>query len=176
MTYKEFADRFDLDVNIPQSEMNRKMTDREYLYQIDVLAKLIRHLTDKLKWHTGTPTEEGWYLVSTNQADEYAVGYFDKTIQSFTRICFFDSDEVVAWMPIPPFEASKVEPQHVKKLPKEWYDPSEDGLYEPDKAKNENIFDENGKVKAEYAEALNKNMLYNVCRYQAEANPSEEKI
>ena len=33
---------------------------------------------------------------------------------------------------------------------------------------NENIFDKNGKVKADYAEALNKNMLYNVCRYQAE--------
>ena len=62
---------------------------------------------EKSHWHTGIPTEEGWYLVTTNQADEYAVGYWDKTIQSFTRICFFDSDEVIAWMPIPPFEASK---------------------------------------------------------------------
>ena len=67
-------------------------------------------------------------------------------------------------------EASKVEPQHVKKLPHDWYDPSEDGLYELDQSKNENIFDENGKVKAEYGDRLNKNMLYNVCRYKAEAS------
>lgn len=44
------------------------------------------------------------------------------------------------------------------------------GLVPTDKSKNENIFDKNGKVKADYAEALNKNMLYNVCRYQAEAS------
>ena len=49
------------------------------------------------------------------------------------------------------------------------------GLVPTDQTKNENIFYENGKVKADYADRLNKNMLYNVCRYQAEANPSEEK-
>ena len=48
------------------------------------------------------------------------------------------------------------------------------GLVPTYQSKNENIFDENGKVKADYAERLNKNMLYNVCRYQAEANTSEE--
>lgn len=44
------------------------------------------------------------------------------------------------------------------------------GIEQSDQSKNENIFDENGKVKADYADRLNKNMLYNVCRYQAEAS------
>ena len=52
------------------------MTEREYLYLIDVLAKLIRHLTDKLKWHTGTPTEEGWYLVQHLSDAEYCGSKF----------------------------------------------------------------------------------------------------
>ena len=47
------------------------------------------------------------------------------------------------------------------------------GLVPTDQSKNENIFDENGKVKADYADRLDKNMLYNVCRYQVEANTKE---
>ena len=77
-------------------------------------------------WHTGTPTEEGWYLVV--QKGVYAIARYDSCAFFVppNSLPFYPSD-FESWMKIPPI---KIEPQHVKKLPKEWYDPSEDGLYQ----------------------------------------------
>lgn len=51
-------------------------------------------------WHTGTPTEEGWYLTST-KASDYSVHYFDGS-----KWDFCSDDFIIAWMPIPPLEAN----------------------------------------------------------------------
>lgn len=56
----------------------------------------------EIGWHTGTPTEEGLYLVYSH-IDGYCVEYFgdDK---------WFDSDVVCeAWQKITPYEASTSE-------------------------------------------------------------------
>lgn len=73
-------------------------------------------------WHTGTPTEEGWYVIAfigANKRIEYASAVW----------CYGEWDarcKVVAWMPIPPFETKP----HITKLPKDWYDPKEDRWYD----------------------------------------------
>ena len=52
-------------------------------------------------WHTGTPTEGGLYLVVTHEG--YDVWRFNKNFKAWN----LHFDKVKAWMPIPPFEASK---------------------------------------------------------------------
>ena len=52
-------------------------------------------------WHTGTPTEAGLYFVSCGIGKEtyYNVDYWN-------GVCWTEP-KVIAYMPIPPFEASK---------------------------------------------------------------------
>lgn len=66
-------------------------------------------------WHTGTPTEEGWYLVAYQHKDiitYYAVRFF---LEKDLDMEFLDSEggiyypdiwKAVAWQKIEPYEAS----------------------------------------------------------------------
>ena len=53
-------------------------------------------------WHTGTPTEEGWYLCST-KASDFSVHYYDGNEWDFCPLDF-----VVAWQKITPYEGEEV--------------------------------------------------------------------
>lgn len=64
-------------------------------------GKLRLKIVEANPWHTGTPTEEGWYLTST-KASDYSVHYFDGS-----KWDFCSDDFIIAWMLIPPLEASK---------------------------------------------------------------------
>ena len=58
-------------------------------------------------WHTGTPTEEGWYLVTSGGDTplSYDIGKWDG--ESFCYMEVLNSIDVVAWQKITPFEDSK---------------------------------------------------------------------
>lgn len=77
-------------------------------------------------WCTGEPTEEGWYLIAflgANKRIEYASAVW----------CYNEWDahcRILAWQRIEPYKEASPKLEHVKALPNEWYDPSEDGLYE----------------------------------------------
>lgn len=58
-------------------------------------------------WHTGTPKEEGDYLVAFRMSDnsvEY--GWCNWNNGAWDILCDYDPDTytIVAWMPIPPYE------------------------------------------------------------------------
>lgn len=58
-------------------------------------------------WHTGTPTEEGWYLVAFTYNHDEGVRYTTDYLMSDGKWAFpivNDLAKVEAWMPIPPFE------------------------------------------------------------------------
>lgn len=56
-------------------------------------------------WHTGTPTEEGWYVLLTSETIPYSVAYWQN--EWLGKEWTIRDSIVVAWMPITPFEASK---------------------------------------------------------------------
>lgn len=64
---------------------------------------------DAFPWHTGTPTEEGWYLVAFNYEFEegvrYTTDYFKDGKWAFPMVR--DISKISAWQKITPFEASK---------------------------------------------------------------------
>ena len=55
-------------------------------------------------WHTGTPTEEGWYLVTSggNNSASYDIGKWDG--ESFCYMEYLNSADVVAWQKIEPYK------------------------------------------------------------------------
>lgn len=57
-------------------------------------------------WHTGTPTEEGWYLIAFNYEFEEGVRYTTDYLKdgkwAFPMVR--DISKIRAWMPITPFE------------------------------------------------------------------------
>lgn len=62
---------------------------------------------DENPWHTGTPTEEGDYLVAFRMSDnsvEY--GWCNWNNGAWDILCDYDPDTytIVAWMPIPPYK------------------------------------------------------------------------
>ena len=61
-------------------------------------------------WHTGTPTEDGDYICAFRQSDDsIEYGWCEWDGKGFDILCDYDPlvTPIVAWMPIPPFEASK---------------------------------------------------------------------
>ena len=60
-------------------------------------------------WHTGTPTEDGWYLVAFNYEDEegvrYTTDYFKDGKWAFPMVR--DISKVVAWQKIEESEDGK---------------------------------------------------------------------
>ena len=87
-------------------------------------------------WHTGTPTEEGWYLLAVRHEEgiDYYANRWIKIIDYQWMYAMYG--EVVAWQKIEPYKEASPKVEHVNALPKEWYDPSVDGLYEKEEASN----------------------------------------
>lgn len=56
-------------------------------------------------WHTGKPTEEGWYLLNLKKDYKpYCVAYMDGRHWLGIDDFFILVDDVKAWMPIEPFK------------------------------------------------------------------------
>ena len=56
-------------------------------------------------WHTGTPTEEGWYLLNLKKDYKpYCVAYMDGRHWLGIDDFFILVDDVKAWMPIEPYK------------------------------------------------------------------------
>lgn len=70
-------------------------------------AKAEREKKASNNWHTGTPTEEGWYLVTNGDDDSasYDIGKWDG--ESFCYMEYLDSAYVVAWQKIDPYKEKK---------------------------------------------------------------------
>ena len=58
-------------------------------------------------WHTGTPTEGGWYLVCIQHEDGL---YYDTDLNEDGnwRFGIVDTSPILAYMPIPPFKGEEV--------------------------------------------------------------------
>lgn len=55
-------------------------------------------------WHTGTPTEEGWYLLHLRRKDKpYCVAYMDGHHWLSINDFFILVDDVLAWQKIEPY-------------------------------------------------------------------------
>ena len=84
----------------------RHKDDKYYTFEtrwIDVLKAVIDKLKE-LDWHTGTPTEEGWYLL------EYNIGNSDETYYVTdhwsNEVGYWTVDRVIRWQKIEPYEAN----------------------------------------------------------------------
>lgn len=51
-------------------------------------------------WHTGTPTEEGWYLCKSEHMVGYDVGYYVNG--RFNRLHCFNQEDITEWQKIEP--------------------------------------------------------------------------
>lgn len=70
---------------------------------------LHEELTDS-PWHTGTPTEEGWYLLYTSKPNaSYHLAFYQFGHWFSTDEYCIVREDVVAWMPIPPYEENPIE-------------------------------------------------------------------
>lgn len=63
MTWREYFKDSDL-TKVPQEFLDKGIIVDDCLQMIGMLSFTIKELLDKTKWHTGTPTEEGLYLVT----------------------------------------------------------------------------------------------------------------
>ena len=72
----------------------------------DEKERAIEAWNNRSNWHTGTPTEEGWYLVKCNKysVSEYNTDYFRKE----QRWAFGFQESYVAWQKITPYEGVEV--------------------------------------------------------------------
>lgn len=108
MTYKEFASQINIEVDdLPDGcDMSREITIEDCIYLFNSLGRQIRYLQKQSPWHTGTPTEEGWYLVAFNYEDEegvrYTTDYFKDGKWAFPMVR--DISNLRAWQRIEPFE------------------------------------------------------------------------
>ena len=78
--------------------------DRQFFTIANVIDDVL-NLPSENPWHTGIPTEEGWYLLYTskpNASYHLAFYQFDHWF-STDEYCIIRED-VVAWMPITPYE------------------------------------------------------------------------
>ena len=64
-----------------------------------MLYEILLELDDS-DWHTGTPTEEGWYLLAYKHLDgyRYTTDYFVRGYWTFMPIAVFD--DMVGWQKI----------------------------------------------------------------------------
>lgn len=74
----------------------------ERAYSQAYVDELKRHMG----WHTGTPTEEGWYLLQYLNSDEYDVGRWDGNdfVIEENLPMVLTSHRSVAWQKIEPFK------------------------------------------------------------------------
>lgn len=98
-------DRFKLIEKLGKLSVKACMLGR--MYHIDEVTELTKDLNelvakvfDYSPWHTGTPAEEGWYLVTSggNNSASYDIGKWDG--ESFCFMEYLDSADVVAWQKI----------------------------------------------------------------------------
>lgn len=74
MTYKEFAEQINIKVDNPPNDcdMSREITIEDCIYLFNSLGRQIRYLQERSRWHSGTPTEEGLYVLHcSNGIDDY---------------------------------------------------------------------------------------------------------
>ena len=81
------------------------LREKEYGWaEIEKMLNEILIELDDSPWHTGIPTEEGWYLVTSggNNSAAYDIGKWDG--ESFCYMEYLDSADVVAWQKIEPYK------------------------------------------------------------------------
>lgn len=109
MTYKEFASQINIKVDNPPNDcdMSREITIEDCIYLFNSLGRQIRHLQERSNWHTGTPTEDGYYLchVQFNSED------YESDEEGYDLPYWFkdgswgdESVRVIAWWKIEPYK------------------------------------------------------------------------
>lgn len=71
----------------------------------EVYTEAIRYVNEQ-EWHTGTPTEEGWYLVALklNKEISYDTMVFSNGKFDFTFSPVDLEEDIVAWQKIEPYK------------------------------------------------------------------------
>lgn len=101
MTWGEyFKENLDID-EMPKEFADKEITVEDCLKIIDGMSFTIKELLDKTKWHTGTPTEEGWY-VTTDGNGEYDVAGWEKG--AWAGYEWISPEDIVAWREIKPYK------------------------------------------------------------------------
>ena len=105
MTHKEFASQINIEVDNPPDgcDMSREITIEDCIYLFNSLGRQIRDLQERGSWHTGTPTEEGWYLLKL--VDEYGritydANYLRKGIEGMEWKYAFFGHVIIKWQKI----------------------------------------------------------------------------
>lgn len=102
MTWGEYFKDSNL-TKVPQEFFDKEIIVDDCLQMIGMMSFTIKELLDKTKWHTGTPTEEGWYLIAflgANKRIEYASAVW----------CYNEWDahcRILAWQKIEPYRESE---------------------------------------------------------------------
>lgn len=102
MTYKEFASQINIKVDNPPNDcdMSREITIEDCIYLFNSLGRQIRYLQERSNWHTGTPTEEGWYLMKVKLDDEiiYDTNYLTPCVYGMDWR--YAHEEIIEWQKI----------------------------------------------------------------------------
>lgn len=68
--------------------------------KMELFGNTIQEEKSQSKWHTGTPTEEGWYLCKSEHMVGYDVGYYVNG--RFNRLHCFNQEDITVWQKIEP--------------------------------------------------------------------------
>ena len=88
--------------NIPSDFADKDIEVSDCLKLIDMMSFTIKELMDK-SWHTGTPTEEGLYIVAVKCDKERGIKFVYEVTHFYSRLGWM-YDDVLAWQRITPYE------------------------------------------------------------------------
>ena len=97
MTWKEYFKGNS--VKIPKEFGDKEITVDDCLKIIGEMSFTIKELFDRKKWHTGTPTEEGWYVCKLAGSDIIETHNFTGNN--------WNADLFEMWKKIEPYKESK---------------------------------------------------------------------
>lgn len=98
MTWREyFKENLDID-EMPKEFADKEITVEDCLKIIDGMSFTIKELLEKTKWHTGMPTEEGWYRCFTESPAYPYQHIFFKDYEWHARV------GIVAWQKVEPYK------------------------------------------------------------------------
>lgn len=64
----------------------------------------VRAWNTRANWHTGTPTEDGWYLLNVGCTIPFRVAYMRKSQWLSIDDSIIRTDAVIAWQKIEPYK------------------------------------------------------------------------
>lgn len=112
MTWREYFKDSGL-TKVPQEFLDKEIIVDDCLQMICMMSFTIKELLDKTKWHTGTPAEEGDYLIAFHPwgRKENGICYMGlewKDGHYFDHVNDYETEPyLVAWKKIEPYKESE---------------------------------------------------------------------